>query len=162
MAKPVVQRPGHSIDFDFCVFIRVRFVDGLHLSKDIYPKYRSRFDSALSSNGVKQGKGWWYWTSHENMKPKYLEFKEHMKTKYGLVEQRATPALVLVHFFSAKIYGKVCRCRRYRVDYREVTLPAYAGDFGFKLVDHGMHLELQRTQAKGKAFNCLGNEVESQ
>ena len=42
----------------------------------------------------------------------------------------------------------------------EVTLPAYAEVFGFKLVDHGMHPGFKASTEEQSFFNCNNNEVE--
>ncbi|MEK7621490.1 MAG: hypothetical protein AAB395_04035 [Patescibacteria group bacterium] len=157
MAKQWFKDFGHSIDFDFVFSYEYDLLTVAPL-KDIYPNIDQDSIALSAVTELSKVKDWWYWTSHENMKPKYLEFKEHMKTKYGLVEQKYA-SLGPGALFSRKFMEKFADAEDTEWTIEEVTLPAYAEVFGFKLVDHGMHPGFNAPKQKEKLFNCLGNEV---
>lgn len=157
MAKQWFKDFGHTVNFDFVFSYEYDLLTAAAL-KDVYPNIDQDSIALSAITKLDTVKDWWYWTSHENMKAKWEEFRKYMNKEYGLVEQKYA-SLGPGALFSRKFLEKFAETVDAEWTIEEVTLPAYAEALGLKLVDHGMHPGFNAPKEEQMFFNCNNDEV---
>lgn len=158
MAKEWFRDFGHQVDFDFMYSYEY---DLLTLSplKDIYPNIDQGTIVLAAVTKLKGVEDNWYWTKDPTMRSNYLKFKKYMDQNYNLkVQQYAS--LGPGALFSRKFLEQFADAEDVDWVIEEITLPAYAEVFGFKLTDHGMHPGFGASVEKQRFFNCNDKEVD--
>jgi hypothetical protein len=151
MTKEWFRDFGHTIKFDFLYSYEYDLLT-LQPLEEIYPDIDSNTLALAAVTELTEVEWTWSWTSTDWGRPKWLKFKGYMKGKYGLEQQKYVclgPGPLLPRQFLEKF----AMTDDIEWVHEEITLPAYAEVFGFKLIDHGMHPGFKITPEE-KYFSC--------
>lgn len=158
MTKEWFRDFGYLVDFDFMYSYEYDLLTLAPLS-EIYPNIDENTLALAAVAKLKDIEGSWWWTSDNKARPNFLKFKEYMKQKYGQDEQ-VHVCLGPGPLLPKRFLEKFAETEGVELVHEEITLPAYAEVFGFKLADHGMHPGFGSSAEKQKIFNCHNKEVD--
>jgi len=157
MQKAWFRDAGHKIDFDFLFSYEYDLLTADSLFK-IYPEINDETLALAAVELLDKVEDRWTWTSKEPFKSKFAQFSEYMNENYGVGRQKYV-CLGPGPLLSRKFIEKFAQTQDIDLVHEEVTYPAYAEAFGFKLMDNGLHPGFYKgSEAEKRLFNCNGIE----
>lgn len=151
MTKAWFKDFGHTLDFDFLYSYEYDLLT-LKPLNEIYPDVDTNTLVLAAVTKLDDVEWTWSWTGQENKRPNWLQFQAYMQKTYGLERQKYVclgPGPLLPRTFIEKFAAEP----DVEWSHEEITLPAYAEVFGFKLADHGMHPGFEITPDE-RFFSC--------
>lgn len=157
MQKEWFRDYGHKLDFDYMFSYEYDLLTVNSLF-NIYPKFDQNTLILSAVDLLKNVEDTWSWTSKEPSKTKFAEFTKYMHLKYGMNQQKHV-CLGPGPMLPRKFIEKFAATEDIELMHEEVTYPAYAEVFGFKLADHGMHPGFASENTEDEYFfNCNNNQ----